>query len=187
MATNTSFNVQNTEGIDYTQIYAPPPSNSGAITSEFSYPGLPFQVGQVSKGAGGETYLFCLSTSGTAINQAVGITQSPVLANQVSPAAITFTYDAAPLTKSLADQGCVFGASVVAITATYYGWVLVEGPAYVTLKNSCLPNVPLYTTASAGMLDDTSASQTRVYGIRARDTSTASGAAKICWISNATV
>ena len=97
------------------------------------------------------------------------------------------TYDASALTKSLADQGCMFGVAVTAITATYYGWVLVQGPAYVTLKNSCLPNLPLYTTASAGMLDDTSASQTRIYGIRARDTSTASGAAKICWVSNPTV
>lgn len=181
MTVPTSFNVYNTEGIDFTQIYAPVSQTNPANPE---YPGLPFQVGQRAVGTGGSVFMFCLSTAGTTINQAVGITESTL---SVSPAVVAFTYDAAALTKTLADQGCMFGASVNAITATYYGWVLIEGPAYVTLKNACLPNVPLYTTASAGMLDDTSASQTRIYGIRSRTTATSSGSARICWISNATV
>lgn len=166
------------EGINLTTIYAPISASTPDV------PGLPFKVGQVTWGANGTRYMFCLSTAGLTANQACGITESTIT---LSSAAIVPTYDASALTKSLADQGCMFGVAVTAITATYYGWVLVQGPAYVTLKNSCLPNVPLYTSASSGMLDDTSASQTRIYGIRARDTSTASGAAKICWISNPTV
>ena len=178
------FNIISADGISLTTIYAPVSQTNPANPET---PGLPFKVGQYARGANGTMYMFCLSTAGLAINQACGITESLALASQVSPLAISPTYDASALTKALADQGCMFGVAVVAITATYYGWVLVSGPAYVTLKNSCLPNVPLYTTATAGMLDDTSASQTRIYGIRARDTSTASGAAKICWISNPTV
>ena len=170
--------VQNIEGVDFTATYAP----ISAATPDV--PGLPFKVGTRVVGSGGSVYMFCLSTAGVTANQALGITESTVT---LSTAAISPTYDASALTKSLADQGCMFGVAVTAITATYYGWVQISGPAYVTLKNSCLPNVPLYTTASAGMLDDTSASQTRIYGIRARDTATASGAAKICWISNPTV
>ncbi len=173
------FNIISAEGISLTTIYAPI-----TTTSDPSIPGLPFKVGQYARGANGTMYMFCLSTAGCTANQALGITESTIT---LSTAAIVTTYDAAALTKALADQGTMFGVAVTAITATYYGWVLVSGPAYVTLKNSCLPNVPLYTTATAGMLDDTSASQTRIYGIRARDTSTASGAAKICWISNPTV
>lgn len=173
----TDFNIT-LEGIDITKIYAP----ISASTPEI--PGLPFRVGTRATGQDGSVYMFVLSTAGLTANQACGITESTVT---LSSAAIVPTYDASALTKSLADQGCMFGVAPVAITATYYGWVKIQGPAYVTLKNSCLPNVPLYTTASAGMLDDTSASQTRIYGIRARDTSTASGAAKICWIANPTV
>jgi hypothetical protein len=175
------FSIISAEGISLTTIYAP--VSQTAPTSP-EYPGLPFKVGQYAQGANGTRYMFCLSTAGCTANQALGITESTIT---LSSAAVVTTYDAAALTKGLADQGCMFGVAVTAITATYYGWVLVSGPAYVTLKNSCLPNVPLYTTATAGMLDDTSASQTRIYGIRARDTSTASGAAKICWISNPTV
>ncbi len=175
----SEFNIRSVEGVDLTQIYAPI-----NITTNPDIPGLPFKVGERVFGNNGSQYMFCLSTAGLTANQAAGITESTIT---VSSATIVATYDASALTKALADQGCMFGVAVVAITATYYGWVLIEGPAYVTLKNSCLPNVPLYTTASSGMLDDTSASQTRIYGIRARDTSTASGAAKICWISNATV
>lgn len=173
--------IQTWEGVDFTAIYAPVSQTNPANPE---YPGLPFKLGTRVVGAGGSVWIFCLSTAGTSANQAVGITESTVT---VSPAAIVITCLAEALTKSMADQGCMFGVTPTAITATYYGWVQIQGPAYVTLKNSCLPNVPLYTTASAGMLDDTSASQTRIYGIRARDTSTASGAAKICWISNPTV
>jgi hypothetical protein len=169
-------NITNIEGVDVTAIYAPV-----SITTTPEIPGLPFAVGTRINGQGGTQYIFCVSTTGTTANQWVGITESTVT---LSTAAIVPTYRAEALTKALADQGCMIGVSVVAITATYYGWVQIEGPAYGNLKNSCLPNVPLYTSASAGMLDDTSASQTRIYGVKARDTSTASGAAKICWISN---
>ncbi len=170
--------IQNIEGVNFSDTYAP----ISAATPDV--PGLPFTVGTRVVGSGGSVWMFVLCTAGATAGQAVGITESTIT---LTGAAIVPTYVAAPLTKALADQGCMFGVAVYAITATYYGWVQVNGPAYVTLKNSCLPNVPLYTTASAGMLDDTSASQTRIYGIRARDTATASGAAKLCWISNPTV
>lgn len=176
-----AFGTQNIEGVDLSAIFAPV---SQTAPADPSVPGLPFTVGTRVFGSGGTSFFFCLSTAGLTANQAVGITESTIT---VSPATIVPTYDASALTKGLADQGTIFGVAQVAITATYYGWVQTNGPAYVNLKNSCLPNVPLYTTATAGMLDDTSASQTRIYGIRARDTSTASGAAKICWISNPTV
>lgn len=168
--------IQNIEGVDFTVIYAP---INVALTPEL--PGLPFVPGTRVFGSAGSVWMFVSSASGLTANQWCGITESTVT---LSTAAIVPTYAAEALTKSLADQGCIIGVAPTAITATYYGWVQINGPAYGNLKNSCLPNVPLYTTASAGMLDDTSASQTRIYGVRARDTSTASGAAKICWISN---
>lgn len=175
-------NIQNIEGVDTGATYAP--VTSGGVLIDPVVPGLPFEVGTRIIGEAGSVFMFVFTTTGLTANQAVGITESTVT---LSTADIVPTFRAEALTKSLADQGCIIGVAQNAIAATYYGWVQINGPAYVTLKNSCLPNVPLYTTASAGMLDDTSASQTRIYGIRARDTSTASGAAKLCWISNPTV
>lgn len=95
------------------------------------------------------------------------------------------TFDAASLIKAHADAGRVVGFAQVAFADNDYGWVALKGQVTVRLKNGCLPAVALYTTASAGMLDDTSASQTRVYGIRSTDTATASGASKVCWVQGA--
>lgn len=153
-----------TDGIDFTQTYA-----VSVLTPE--YPGLPFPAGMRALALNGAEYVFVTASSIITANQAVGIEQS--------------TNTAAPLTKAMADAGREIAAAPVAIASGSSGWVQTKGAASITLKNSCLPNVPLYTTASAGMLDDTSDSQTRVYGIRSTDTATASGAAKLCWIQQA--
>lgn len=163
-----------TEGIDFTQTYYPyNPSAAQSSTNTPDYPGTPFLPGERVFSANGAEFMFVLAGSAITVNQAVGIT--PV------------TCSAAPLTKALADAGAEFAVAPVAIASGYYGWVQTKGAASVTLKNSCLPNVALYTTASAGMLDDTSASQTRVYGVRAQVTSTSSGSAKLCWVTNTSV
>lgn len=155
----------NAEGVDFTATWI-----VSATTPE--YPGLPFAAGlQVYANNG--IYMFVTASAAITQYQAVG----------VEPA----TYTAAPLTKALADIGNIIGAAQVAIASGYSGWVKLSGQATVTLKNACLPSVPLYTTASAGMLDDTSASQTRVYGIRSTQTAGSSGAAKVCYVQGAAI
>lgn len=154
-------------GIDVSRTYDP------ISTSTPEIPGLPFEVGTRAIGEDGKEYLFVVADSAITVNQCLA----------VSPG----DFGAAPLTKALADAGSIIAVAQVAIDSGDFGWVQTQGQVSITLKNSCEPFVPLYTTASAGMLDDTAASQTRIYGIRAEDTSTASGAAKVCWVSNATV
>lgn len=160
------FNIKNSEGIDFYQTYTPYTSTTGVP----EYPGLPFEVGTIAQGNEGSLWVFVTASSNCTAGQALGIEMD--------------TWTAAPLTKAMADAGRMIGVCVTALTSasTSTGWVQLRGPANVTLKNSCLPAVPLFTTGSAGMLDDTSASQTRVYGIRSTDTATASGASKLCWI-----
>lgn len=155
-----------TEGIDFTQTYT-------IVSTTPEYPSTPFPVGlRVNSNNGGQ-FVFVLAGAAITANQAVGIT--PV------------TMSTSALTKAIADSGAEFAVAPVAIASGSYGWVQTKGNPSITLKNTCLPNVPLYTSASDGMLDDTSASQTRIYGVRARATAGSSGAAKVCWVQNANV
>lgn len=167
--TTTSFNTIPSEGIDFNLTYSVyDQSAAQSSTNTPDYPGLPFQPGMMVFGKNGAKFVFVKAASTITINQAIGIDQT--------------TWQGAPLTKAMADAGRLIGVAANAITSGYYGWIQLSGAVSVTLKNGCLPSVPLYTTASAGMLDDTSGSQTRVYGIRAEVTSTSSGSAKLCWV-----
>lgn len=162
------------EGIDFTQTYIG--YNAAAATSATNspdYPGLPFVAGSRASATNGAEYMFVTASSAITANQCVAVSETDATA--------------APVTKALADGGSIIGVAPVAIASGSSGWVLVNGAASITLKNACLPSVPLYTSATAGALDDTSASQTRVYGIRSKATATSSLAAKVCWISNPTV
>jgi hypothetical protein len=94
-------------------------------------------------------------------------------------------FTANPITKAHADAGRKVGVAQVAFAAGQYGWVATQGGndlLKVKAKNSCQPAVALYTTGTAGYLDDTAASQTLVNGIVLTDTATASGASKTCSI-----
>lgn len=105
---------------------------------------------------------------------------------QYNAVAVVKDFGASKLTKALADAGSILGVAQVAFASGEYGWVLVRGGGndsyFVTCKTGCLPNVGLYTSGTAGYLDDTSASQTAVLGIKLTDTATSSGAAEECFM-----
>lgn len=70
------------------------------------------------------------------------------------------------LTKALADAGYKVGAAQVAFASADYGWVLCRGVGIGKGLVSCAADVALYTTATAGALDDTTTSQTEIKGVR---------------------
>ena len=75
-------------------------------------------------------------------------------------------YQAAALTKAMADDGYVIGAAQAAFADDDYGWVATKGSnVKVNLLTLCAADVALYTSATAGKLDDTSTSQTKIDGI----------------------
>lgn len=81
---------------------------------------------------------------------------------------IKSTYKSAALTDTFAKSGGNLGAaSLVAFAADEYGWLLLRGQGIIKVKASCAANVQLYTTATAGSLDDATAStsQLQVQGI----------------------
>jgi hypothetical protein len=55
--------------------------------------------------------------------------------------------------------------SAINVPASHYAWAAVRGEIQVTVLGSCVKNVPLYTSATAGYLDDTSSSQTLIEGV----------------------
>jgi len=141
------------------------------VTKEFATADSTFKVGTRAYGADGSEWIYakqCAAVAGDVV-------------------AITNAYAAAKATKALADTGDKLAVSQMTKTNTYYGWFLVKGGSgtsyTVRVRASCLPNVALYTSAVAGMLDDTSTSQTQVRGITIRDTASASGAAESAMIA----
>ena len=73
---------------------------------------------------------------------------------------------AAPLTKAMADDGWAIGVAQVAFADNDGGWVASRGRNLNgAVLGSVAADVPLYTSATAGSLDDTSASQTKIDGV----------------------
>lgn len=95
---------------------------------------------------------------------------------QYDAAAIDEDYNAAPLTKALADAGHRIGWAQVAFPVNYFGWLCLSGSVMKgRVAASCAADVALYTTATAGVLDDDATSQTKVNGIRIVTAGTSSG------------
>ncbi len=94
--------------------------------------------------------------------------------------AIDEDYLAVALTKALADVGHTIGFAQVAFTADDYGWVALRGRSInCRLASACALDVALYTTGTAGVLDDISTSQTRIQGVRSVTTITNGAASEI--------
>ena len=111
---------------------------------------LDFTLGQVETGTDGSRWIYVQASGAITAYDAVAIDEN---------------YQAAALTKTLADAGHRIGFAQVAFTDNDYGWVALEGSNIsVRVAVSCAADVSLYTTATAGVLDDTSASQTKISG-----------------------
>lgn len=61
--------------------------------------------------------------------------------------------------------GAKVGVAAGTGTAGYYGWVQILGQTTVNCLSTCSAGVALYTSGSAGKLDDTTTSQTKISGI----------------------
>lgn len=96
--------------------------------------------------------------------------------------AIDENFQAVAGTKTLADAGHQVGFAQVAFSDNDLGWVAVHAPGNISVNvaANCAPDVQLYTTSTAGTLDDTSASQTLIRGVVAVAAATASAEAHEC-------
>jgi hypothetical protein len=84
-----------------------------------------------------------------------------------------------PLTTTNSAGSKAVGFAQVSIASAYYGWVQLGGKPRVSVAAACEPSVPLFTTATAGVLDDATVTGGLVAGIVAT-TSAASASAVTC-------
>lgn len=114
----------------------------------------------------GVTYEFIKSTGGTTAYNVYIIDEAG---------------DTTAFTHAAAGSGAVpvkLGIPQIAITAGEYGWAVRAGNSfYVNVLASCAADVKLYSSGTSGKLDDTSASQTLVPGLRINSADGGSGSA----------
>jgi len=142
----TNFSTENTEGIDVLQTY-------DISTSTPEYPAPPFEVGQMVMGNDGSQWIFCLASTTVAAYYAVGIDSS---------------FNANPLTSTMAASGLSVGWSQVAVDGGDYFWAGLQGRGSfsIAVAASCAAGAALYTTTTAGVLDDSAtATQTLIEGV----------------------
>jgi hypothetical protein len=78
-------------------------------------------------------------------------------------------FTAQMVTTTLAGDGGAgskkIGCPQASIASAYYGWVMRQGVFLMRLSDDCADNVPLFTTATAGELDDATVSNCLVAGV----------------------
>lgn len=127
------------------------PTTLTAGTGTNSDQGGLFSLGDREMGTDGSQWLY--------VHAGAAITQ-------YSWVSIDENFEAVMGTKTLADAGHGVGFAQVAFADNDFGWVCVNGPGNINVRvlASCAADVQLYTSATAGALDDTSASQTLIRG-----------------------
>lgn len=136
-------------------------------------------AGTTTDGAGAK---FALGTvvNGTDRTQWTYV-QAGAAIGQYDWVAIDENFQAVKGTKALADAGHQVGFAQVAFADNDMGWVCTSG-ANITVNTlaSCAADVQLYTSGTAGSLDDTSASQTLIRGVVQVAAATASAKPREC-------
>jgi hypothetical protein len=159
-------------GVDLTATYA---STSAGSTTLFPVtPGT--RVNTTNNGV----YVFARAESDISAFDAV------IMSTYADSASSTPVLRAVPITTTnAAALGYnMVGFAQTAIASSYYGWIGINGILQVNLLVACQPKVPLYTTATAGKLDDATVSAGYIQGIVA-NTSATSASAPFCVVNNA--
>ena len=160
-------------GVDLTAIYA-----STSAGSSTQWPAMP---GDKVLGSNNSTYMFARAESTIAAYDCV------IFSTYADSAGTTPYPRAVPITTSNAASlgWAPVGFAQTAITSAYYGWIAMEG---TRLKVNCLiaaqPKVPMYTTSTAGSLDDATVSAGYLVGV-VLNTSATSASAPLAMIQNA--
>ena len=126
--------------------------------------GRGFSVGDTHDDQRGKRYIFVQASSAIAQFDAVWVKSD---------------HEAIPVTLAIAQTSGRFAVAPVAIAQDEYGWVQCQGACTVSVLASCAANAQLFTSGTAGALDDAtlSHSQVAVNGIVLQSAEAASNAA----------
>lgn len=126
-------------------------------------------VGTIVIGTDGSKWIYVQALS--------TIAQYDALAIITSGSAENANMGAVPLTTTNALTSIRFGIAQVAIASSKYGWVALDGNNLrVKTLVACQPAVPLFTTATAGSLDDTVVTAGHVHGVVLKSSATSASA-----------
>jgi hypothetical protein len=124
--------------------------------------GKGFRLGQRVQTYDGKQYVWCKNASSNAVYSVV----------QVDGA----NFSVVGLTTTSAPTAEIVGVLQVAMASDEYGWVQVTGRTKIKVSGLCAKNIALWTTATAGQLDDATASTYMVQGINLLSTNPSSTA-----------
>lgn len=102
--------------------------------------GKGFGVNDEVMSANGSVYKYVLSSDTIAQFDVLAVTSAGV---------------ASRLTTTNADDGVYVGVAQATMSSGFFGWMQVLGPTTVNCLSTCSSSVALFSTATAGSLDDT--------------------------------
>lgn len=108
----------------------------------------------------GKEYIFALGVTNCAIGSWVAFSLETTNNTPIT----------ALLTHAIGDYGVSVGVAMAAIDGSSYGWFQIYGAAEGLGKTLNAADAIQYTTSAAGVLDDTSTTQTLIHGVRLADT-----------------
>lgn len=125
--------------------------DAGVVPDGLVVPSAPFALGQVVDGTNGSSWIYLKA------------------AEAITPAGSYVTFDegntAYEGTKTLVDAGHRIAVAQRAFLINEYGWFQLTGPCLLYGTANCAADTTLYTTATAGLVDATSTSQTLLGGV----------------------
>ena len=112
-----------------------------------------FGLGDSATGKDGTKWMYVTASAAIAQYDVVGVDEN---------------FAAAPLTKAMADDGWFIGFAQDAFASGASGFVACNGSnIQANVLANCAADAALYTTATAGSLDDESTNQTKISGVTA--------------------
>jgi hypothetical protein len=103
--------------------------------------------------------------------------QAQAAITQYDTVRVDASQNARSMTAALAAQAGDVAFAQIAFTTSDFGWVMLSGKPTLRLFTACADDVPLYTTDTAGVLDDATASLShhQVMGVIANGSASAGG------------
>jgi hypothetical protein len=151
-------------GVDLTAVYASTSAGSPNL--------MPAKPGDVVDTTNNGRYVFARCASDTA--QFDCVVFGPFGDSASTSPTISFV---PATTTNVAAQGYnQIGFCQNSVASSYYTWVLLNGQPRVNVLIAAQPKVPLYTTATAGKLDDTTVSAGYVTGVVLNTSATSASA-----------
>ncbi len=92
---------------------------------------------------------------------------------------VLLDYDSGTATLLVDTNVGGVGIAMSATIASTFGWFQIRGKAQGKLAASCADNAELYTTATAGVVDDVVTGQFQVFGARCAETVTSAAIGEV--------